>query len=80
VIVKRSFLLLVLIVFVGIAVGTAQTSTPCKGDKVSDPVCGLCVDKDPKLSVAYQGKTYYFCTTKDANLFKADPSRYVGKR
>jgi YHS domain-containing protein len=77
--VKRSLLLLVLIVIVGIA-GAAQTSGPCKPDKAEDPVCGLCVARDPKLSVAYQGRTYYFCTTKDADAFKAEPSKYVGKR
>ena len=48
-----------------------------KGEKVRDPVCGLMVEKDPELSAAYKGNTYYFCTKADRDEFKKNPGRYV---
>ena len=37
------------------------------------------VDKDPKLSSAYKGETYYFCSKADLDEFKKNPEKYVKK-
>ena len=50
-----------------------------KKGQVQDPVCTLWVDKDPQLSAQYKGETYYFCSNRDKDLFKANPSKYVKK-
>jgi YHS domain-containing protein len=47
-------------------------------ERVRDPVCGLMVDKDPELSVAYRGITYFFCTRADAKSFRKNPRQYIG--
>lgn len=78
---KRLLLILALVGVVGIVGSSAQTS-PCTSAErpVQDPVCGLCVAKDPGLSVAYKGTTYYFCSTADAEKFRKDPAKYAGKK
>jgi YHS domain-containing protein len=64
----------------GVAVSSAQLE-PCKSDEVRDPVCTLCIKKEPKpLSMVYKGVTYYFCSDKDLQLFKANPDKYAGKK
>jgi YHS domain-containing protein len=72
-IVKRLVLVVVLVVLAGIIAGSAQTP---RCTKAIDPVCGLCVEKDPKLSVTYKGETFYFCTNEDAKIFKENPAKY----
>ncbi|MGP0074008.1 MAG: heavy metal translocating P-type ATPase [Bryobacteraceae bacterium] len=45
---------------------------------VRDPVCGMTVDpKRAAGSVAYQGQTYYFCSTGCAAKFQAAPEKYL---
>jgi YHS domain-containing protein len=56
---------------------SAQNKNAPKPDKALDPVCGLIVDKDPNLSVDYQGQTYYFCTKADRDKFRENPQKYV---
>ena len=46
-------------------------------EKVRDPVCGLMVEKNPELSAAYKGQTYYFCSIRDRDVFKKNPDKYV---
>ena len=66
------------------ATGEAQRSgrlpTPTRQQKVEkarDPVCGLMVEKDPRLAAQYKGGTYYFCSKTDMEQFKRAPERYV---
>jgi YHS domain-containing protein len=66
--------LAILAVFV---TGSSAQTPRCT--KAIDPVCGLCVEKDPKLSASYKGETYYFCTSKDLATFKENPANYVKK-
>jgi YHS domain-containing protein len=69
-----------IIVFTSLAVllmGTLLLFSQGKKGQVQDPVCKLWVDKVAELSVAYKGETYYFCSKKDKDLFKADPAKYV---
>jgi P-type Cu+ transporter len=41
-----------------------------------DPVCGMQVEPAGAAGkVEHAGKTYYFCSTHCAHLFKADPQR-----
>jgi YHS domain-containing protein len=55
----------------------STSAQPQRCTKAIDPVCGLCVDKDPKLSATYKGETYYFCLTRDLDRFKANPAEFV---
>jgi len=44
---------------------------------VTDPVCGMTID--PKTAAAtreHEGTTFYFCSTRCADTFDADPHRY----
>ena len=77
---RRNFILMPLgIVTLASARGLAQAKKGEKADKARDPVCGLTVDKNPELSAAYKGETYYFCTRADMEQFKKSPEKYVKK-
>lgn len=60
--------------------GTLIVYSQGKKGQVQDPVCGLWVDKVAELSVEHQGQTYYFCSNKDRDLFKANPAKYLPKK
>lgn len=60
-------------------VGTLLLFSQGKKGQVQDPVCSLWVDKVTELSSTYKGETYYFCSKKDKDLFKDNPSKYVKK-
>lgn len=62
-----------------LALGTLLLFSQGKKGQVQDPVCGLWVDKVAELSVAHKGETYYFCSNRDRDLFKANPSKYLKK-
>lgn len=59
--------------------GTLLLHSQGKKGQVQDPVCSLWVDKIEDLSATYKGETYYFCSKKDKDLFKDNPSKYVKK-
>lgn len=45
----------------------------------TDPVCGMNVDPAKASgSFAFEGKTYYFCSSHCLAKFKADPAGFVG--
>jgi YHS domain-containing protein len=47
-------------------------------EKLTDPVCGMTVTRETAAgSYAYQGKTYYFCSTSCKDSFAKDPQKYV---
>ena len=62
-----------------LALGTLLVFSQGKKGQVQDPVCKLWVDKVAELSAAYKGETYYFCSNRDRDLFKANPAKYVTK-
>jgi YHS domain-containing protein len=67
---------------VGEAQRGGRVPTPAnqqKVEKARDPVCGLMVEKDPRLAAQYKGGTYYFCSRTDMEQFKKAPERYVKK-
>ena len=68
--------LVVLIGFSMLALGQANKSNP-RPEKARDPVCGIMVEKDPKLAAEYKGRTYYFCSIADRDKFKQNPKKYV---
>ena len=50
-----------------------------RSDKNSrDPVCGMNVSAaSVKATVEHNGATYYFCCTRCADKFRAEPDRYL---
>ena len=47
-------------------------------DKVIDPVCGMEIHIAAAVdNLAYQGKTYYFCSEPCADQFQANPGRFI---
>jgi YHS domain-containing protein len=63
-----------------LALGTLLVFSQGKKGQVQDPVCGLWVDKNSELSFLHKGETYYFCSNRDKDLFKANPSKYLTKK
>jgi len=48
---------------------------------VKDPVCGMEKPKaEMKYSSVFGGKTYYFCSQGDKNLFDAYPDKWIPKK
>ena len=76
---KRSIRIVVLTVLATLAMGTLLVFSQGKKGQVQDPVCGLWVDKVAELSTSYKGETYYFCSNRDRDLFKANPIKYIKK-
>jgi len=77
--VKRSIriALLTLVIF---TFGSLLLFSQGKKGQVQDPVCDLWVDKHAELSYTYKGDTYYFCSNRDKDLFKANPPKYLTKK
>jgi uncharacterized membrane protein YraQ (UPF0718 family)/YHS domain-containing protein len=44
---------------------------------VSDPVCGMKVDKGNALHTEFHGRTYYFCSQHCLHTFQANPAHYA---
>jgi Cu+-exporting ATPase len=43
-----------------------------------DPVCGMSVDPASAAGAwAHAGRTYFFCSARCLNRFKADPQHFV---
>jgi hypothetical protein len=45
---------------------------------VTDPVCGMKVDRDKAVIKEIGGQTYYFCSTHCLHAFEAAPDRFPG--
>jgi YHS domain-containing protein/uncharacterized membrane protein YraQ (UPF0718 family) len=45
---------------------------------VTDPVCGMKVDRDKAIRKDVAGETYFFCSEHCLHAFEADPERYTG--
>ena len=76
---KRSIRIAALTTVAILAMGALLVFSQGKKGQVQDPVCGLWVDKAAELSVAYKSQTYYFCSNRDRDLFKANPEKYLKK-
>jgi YHS domain-containing protein len=70
--------LIVILVMTSTTIAFAQAKKA--PEKAKDPVCGIMVDKDPKLSANYKGETYYFCSKADMDKFKKEPEKYAKKK
>jgi len=44
---------------------------------VTDPVCGMKVDREKALPLAHESHTYLFCSEHCRSLFEADPDAYI---
>jgi hypothetical protein len=44
---------------------------------VTDPVCGMAVDKSKAVRLEYGGTTYFFCSEHCRHAFEADPEQYA---
>jgi uncharacterized membrane protein YraQ (UPF0718 family) len=44
---------------------------------VTDPVCGMKVDRTKALRLAHAGRTYHFCSEDCMRAFEAEPERYA---
>jgi len=78
--VKRSIRIAILTMAAIFALGTLVLFSQGKKGQVQDPVCDLWVDKNADLSHSYKGQTYYFCSNRDKDLFKANPDKYLSKK
>ena len=76
---KRSVRIVALTIAV-LVMGAVLLFSQGKKGQVQDPVCMLWVDKVAELSVTYKGETYYFCSNRDKDLFKANPAKYLPKK
>ena len=76
---KRSIRIAILAAAI-FAMGTLLVFSQGKRDQATDPVCELKVDKNAELSYGYKGETYYFCSNRDKDLFKANPTKYLSKK
>jgi uncharacterized protein len=45
---------------------------------VTDPVCGMKIDRAKALRLEHAGMTHYFCSEHCRDQFAADPGRYTG--
>jgi hypothetical protein len=45
------------------------------GRDVTDPVCGMKVDRDKAVTKEFGGRTYYFCSSHCLQAFEADPDK-----
>jgi uncharacterized membrane protein YraQ (UPF0718 family)/YHS domain-containing protein len=45
---------------------------------VTDPVCGMAVDRDKALRTQHAGRTFFFCSEDCLHAFQEDPDRYAG--
>lgn len=61
------------VVALAFSAGAFAQKKPDK-EKAKDPVCGMIVDKDPKLWLNHDGQTHYFCSKADMEEFK-NPSQ-----
>ena len=43
----------------------------------TDPVCGMKVAANPEMSAVHEERTYFFCSLRCVDKFKADPRRYL---
>ena len=55
----------------------AASEQPQVETRVTDPVCGMKVDRAKAATLHFAGETYYFCSTHCLHAFEADPDKYV---
>lgn len=59
-------------------IGVLAQNEPAKTTETAvDPVCGITVQRNPKLSLQYEDQTYYFCMKADLEAFRKNPEKYV---
>jgi P-type Cu2+ transporter len=56
------------------------TSVPNQDEHLIDPVCGMNVKANPEKSVMQDGVSYYFCSQKCVEKFRANPAHYLSSQ
>ena len=57
-----------------------HAETPAAAVKEAiDPVCQMKVDPKTAPTATYQGQTYYFCSTRDRDIFLKNPAQFIKK-
>jgi YHS domain-containing protein len=59
---------------------TGMDSTTATTAKLTDPVCGMEVDKASAPTATFKGQTYYFCSEDDKAKFLRSPEQYAAKK
>lgn len=59
---------------------TGMASTTATTAKITDPVCGMEVDKANAPTATFKGQTYYFCSEDDKAKFLKNPEQYAAKK
>ena len=77
---KRTAISVALILILVMTSATVFAQAKKAPEKAKDPVCGIMVDKDPKLAAKYKGETYYFCSKADMDKFRKEPEKYAKKK
>ncbi len=58
-----------------------EDRTPAPESAVTDPVCGMSLDPSRAFAKEEQGsRTYWFCSSRCLEKFRAEPSKYAGYR
>ena len=61
-----------------VAAGPSTSPTAGADERTTDPVCGMqVVAAKAKGEWAFEGKTYFFCSIKCLEKFRAEPGRYL---
>jgi len=75
------------VILIGLVIGFIGNSIKFKagafacprGEKATDPVCGMSVDIIKGIKTQHGGSTYYFCCTHCKQKFQDSPEEYIGK-
>ena len=60
--------------------GASQHHPSASSDKpYTDPVCGMSVADRPDRCIEHEGVSYYFCSVKCMDKFRAAPASYIEK-
>jgi YHS domain-containing protein len=74
---NRRQVLTTLLALLGLSVPTFGQGRNNRPERARDPVCGISVEKDPRLSTDYRGRTYFFCSNADREKFRQNPQKFV---
>ncbi|MEO6353613.1 MAG: heavy metal translocating P-type ATPase [Burkholderiaceae bacterium] len=61
------------------AAASAATVPASVTQPLIDPVCGMTVSAKPDQAIEHDGRTYYFCSTRCMDKFRADPHAYMSQ-
>ncbi|MCQ4574092.1 MAG: YHS domain-containing protein [Candidatus Brocadiales bacterium] len=63
--------------FVSVYVAQEGATVQAAEEKVTDPACGMEIDKSSAIAVEFEGNTYYVCSEVCKAKFEKDPGIYA---